>query len=213
MTIKAVVVTFPGTNCDEDTVKACERVGFDVEKIWHTSTTLPECDIVFLPGGFSYGDYVSAGRIAKFSPIIARIKDIIEKKSALVVGICNGFQILCEIGALQGALLVNQNDKFYNANEQIIFENKELTLPVAHIEGRFWANEEQLSFINEKNMAFLKYKNNFNGSIENIAGLYDTDNRVIGLMPHPERAAFEELNLCDGIEFFEFLKREVNNAK
>lgn len=213
MTIKALVITFPGINCDEDTVKACKKVGFDVEKIWHTSTTLSKCDIVFLPGGFSYGDYVSAGRIAKFSPIIESIKKIIEDKSALVVGICNGFQILCEIDALKGALLLNENDKFYNANEQIIFENKELTLPVAHIEGRFWANEDQLNFINENNMAFLKYKNNFNGSIENIAGLYDRENKVMGLMPHPERAVFEELGLCDGIPFFEFLKREINDAK
>lgn len=211
-------------------------------------------DIIFLPGGFSYGDYIRSGRLAKFSPIIEALKNYIEQKRGFVVGICNGFQILCEAQILPGVLTYNENLKFIckdveceiqNTNitchceergtsDAAIQKNNEntenwiaslhfsnaprndtnnsqtLTLPIAHAEGRYFADEKTLQTLKEKNMIFLTYVYNPNGSMENIAGIYDREKRVLGMMPHPERAFFKETGNLDGHGIFEFIERECN---
>lgn len=323
--MRAGVIVFPGTNCDRDTLEACQEFGWEAEYIWHNNPTslaltpsplrgegwgegacsqrklfhphpefqalvpcaeihpsslkwagrdadsgnesdnsLNKFDVIFIPGGFSYGDYVRSGALAKFSPVIEALKDYIENKRGFVVGICNGFQILCEAGILPGALTHNENLKFIckdvelglgkragnyklpchceergmsdaaiqGINEEnddwiasLHFSNAPrndmncdaslftphsslLTLPIAHAEGRYVADEKTIQELKEKNMIFLTYKDNPNGSVENIAGLYDKERRIIGMMPHPERAFFKELGNLDGQVIFEFIEHE-----
>lgn len=207
--MKAAVIIFPGTNCDRDTKRACEFFGWETEYVWHDETSLDKYDVVFLPGGFSYGDYIRAGRLARFSPVVMKLNEYINKKRGFVVGICNGFQILCEAKLLPGILSVNDNTKFICEETPLTFQNKEITLPIAHGEGRFIADDEILQEIKAKNMDFLKYANNPNGSVEDIAGLWDKENNVIGMMPHPERAIFAETGNTDGREFFEMLQSHI----
>ena len=202
--MKAGVVVFPGTNCDIDTKRACEFFGWETEFIWHDETQLDKYDVVFLPGGFSYGDYIRAGRLAKFSPVMLSLKNY----QGFIVGICNGFQILCETKLLPGILSTNTNTKFICEEVPLDFIGKSITLPIAHGEGRYIADENF-----RQDMVFLKYRNNPNGSDMDIAGLYDRKNRVIGMMPHPERAVFAETGNTDGRMFFEMLQREVKNEK
>lgn len=206
--MKAAVVVFPGTNCDIDTKRACEFMGWETEYVWHDTTELDKYDVVFLPGGFSYGDYIRAGRLAKFSPVVMSLKDYVKNKRGFLVGICNGFQILCETGLLPGILSNNTNTKFICEEVPLYFENKEITLAIAHGEGRYIADENT-----KEDMILLKYKNNPNGSDMDIAGLYDRQNKVIGMMPHPERGIFKETGNTDGRMFFEFLKKEIEAKK
>lgn len=215
--MKAGIVVFPGTNCDNDTLRACQKVGWEAEFIWHDQTIINDVDVIFLPGGFSYGDYIAAGRLAKFSPVIGLIRSFIAQKKGIVIGICNGFQILCEANILPGALGVNINPGFICKDSELVFhsdsESLSIKLPIAHGEGRYIADEETIQNLKLKNMIFLEYKNNPNGSIENIAGIFDRENNVIGMMPHPERAVFKETGNIDGKEFFKFieaLKNEKN---
>lgn len=252
--MKAGVIVFPGTNCDRDTLEACQEFGWDAKYVWHSETSLDKFDVIFLPGGFSYGDYVRSGALAKFSPVIRAVKDYIENKRGFVVGICNGFQILCESGILPGALTHNEGLKFICKDVELILnegkrkkekgkraenyqlpchceergtsdaaiqgineENDDwiashftphssrLTLPIAHAEGRYVADEKTIQELKEKDMIFLTYKDNPNGSVENIAGLYDKERRIIGMMPHPERAFFKELENEDGKEIFKII--------
>lgn len=205
--MKAGVVVFPGTNCDIDTKKACEFFGWDTEFIWHDETRLEKYDIVFLPGGFSYGDYIRAGRLAKFSPVVMSLKDYVAQKRGFLVGICNGFQILCETKLLPGILSTNTNTKFICEEVPLAYENKTIILPIAHGEGRYIADENT-----KQDMIFLKYKNNPNGSDMDIAGLYDKQNNVIGMMPHPERAIFSETGNTDGRAFFEMLDAKIKST-
>lgn len=199
--MKAGVIVFPGTNCDIDTKRACEFMGWDTKFIWHDETQLDKYNIIFLPGGFSYGDYIRAGRLAKFSPVVNALKDF----KGFVVGICNGFQILCETGMLPGILSTNNNVKFICEEVPLDFSGKLIHLPIAHGEGRYIADQNTT-----EELIFLRYKNNPNGSDMDIAGLYDRKNRVIGMMPHPERAIFDETGNTDGRMFFEMLQREVS---
>ena len=212
--MKAGIVVFPGTNCDIDTQRACGFYGWNPEFIWHDDKNLDKYDIIFLPGGFSYGDYIRAGRLAKFSPAVMALKNYIKKKRGFVVGICNGFQILCETKLLPGILSTNTNTKFI-CEETPLFVNQKgfpetINLAIAHGEGRYFTDEATLEEINAKNMIFLQYKANPNGSILDIAGLYDRENKIIGMMPHPERGIFEETGNTDGRYFFEMLKKELN---
>lgn len=211
--MKAGIIVFPGTNCDIDTKRACEFFGWETEYIWHNETSVDNFDVVFLPGGFSYGDYIRAGRLAKFSPAVLAVKEYVKNKRGFVVGICNGFQILCEVKLLPGALSVNSNTRFICEETSLQVNISDfpanISLPIAHGEGRYIATDETIKNIKENNMIFLKYKENPNGSIEDIAGLFDRENKIIGMMPHPERAVFNEIGGTDGRYFFEMIEAEL----
>lgn len=212
MSIKAGIIVFPGTNCDIDTKRACEFFGWETEFVWHYEILLDKYDVVFLPGGFSYGDYIRAGRLARFSPVVMALNDYVKKKRGFLVGICNGFQILCEAKLLPGILSVNDNTKFICEEVELLSEDKEIKLPIAHGEGRFIADADVLQEIKAKNMAFLKYTDNPNGSVEDIAGLWDRENNIIGMMPHPERAIFAETSNTEGRAFFEMIEAQIKKC-
>lgn len=219
---KAGIIVFLGTNCDRDTKMALEAAGFSAEYIFHTDTNLKGYDLIVLPGGFSFGDYIRAGRLAKLSPAVFAIKDYVKSckgskgdiSCGFVLGICNGFQILCEAGLLPGALVENTSTRFISRDETLVLENtnEEITIPIAHKEGCFYADDADLKHIEEDNMVFLRYKNNPNGSLNDIAGLYDSKNRILGMMPHPERAVSKKCGLTDGFKVFEFIKNEISGG-
>ena len=195
--VKAGIITFLGTNCERDTKQALEFLGWDTEFIWQNDKIEKHYDIIFLPGGFSYGDHISSGRIAKLTPAV---KSLPVGKS-LIIGICNGFQILTEAGLLSGALTYNENLHFISKVTDLEFQNGIIRLPVAHHQGNYTGkNGEEI---------IMRYKRNVNGSDDRIAGIYDRKNKIIGMMPHPERAVFEESGLTDGRKVFEFIKNEI----
>lgn len=217
------VVIFPGSNCDMDMIYVLENIlKQEVVKLWHKDTNLQECDFIILPGGFSFGDYLRSGAIAKFSPIM---KEIIGFANAggFVMGICNGFQILCETGLLPGALLHNTDHKFICKNiylktlsDNSILTNmigdKSLKIPIAHGEGRYFAEAKTIAELETNDQILFKYCNekgeitedsNPNGSIKNIAGVCNKDRNVFGMMPHPERATDIELKSTNGRKLFE----------
>jgi phosphoribosylformylglycinamidine synthase I len=223
--MKFGVVTFPGSNCDEDMVYVLQDLmGQKVERLWHKDTDLKGVDFVVLPGGFSYGDYLRSGAIAKFSPIMNEVVAH-ANRGGYVMGICNGFQILTESGLLQGALLHNNNQKFICKNVYLKpsssssaitegLENKAYKIPIAHGEGRFYAPEEMLKSIQDNDQLIFKYCNeegevndddNPNGSLLNIAGITNPSKNVFGMMPHPERAADRTLGNTDGKAILESL--------
>ena len=227
--MKFGVVVFPGSNCDMDMVYVLESIlEKEVVKLWHKDTDLQECDFIILPGGFSFGDYLRSGAIAKFSPIM---KEIIGFANAggFVMGICNGFQILCETGLLPGALLHNTNHKFICKNvhlktisEDTILTNmigeKAIKIPIAHGEGRYLADEKAIEDLENNDQILFKYCNekgevtadsNPNGSIKNIAGVCNKDRNVFGMMPHPERASDIELKSTNGRKLFESILSKV----
>lgn len=197
------IIVFAGTNCDIDTFRACEFMGFKAEYISANAPITKHYDLIILPGGFSYGDYISSGRIAKFTPAMQTLPI----KNSLIVGICNGFQILCELNLLQGTLLCNKSTKFLSKFSKINFQNELLTIPIAHHQGNYFIQPEKKNEI--KKQIFMTYNEDENGSDEKIAGLYDKKNRIIGMMPHPERAVFKETGYTDGRIIFEFLKNEI----
>lgn len=205
--MKAAVVVFAGTNCELETKLALEASGFCADYVDSNTASLKEYDAVFLCGGFSYGDYIRSGRLAKFTPVIDALDNFIENQRGVVAGICNGFQILCEARMLPGALLENDCLKFVCKNIPLRLdfnaEQKDITLPVAHREGRYWCDEDV------GGMVFLKYIQNPNGSKDDIAGLYDKNRRIMGLMPHPERAFFTKNFGFDGREIFKIIKEEI----
>lgn len=222
--MKFGVVTFPGSNCDEDMVYVLETImGQQVERLWHKDTSLKGVDFVVLPGGFSYGDYLRSGAIAKLSPIMGEIMNHADK-GGYVMGICNGFQILTESGLLQGALLHNNNQKFICKNVYLkpatsnsaitkgLDANKAYKIPIAHGEGRFYAADDTMKSILDNDQVLFHYVNeeaqvsdtsNPNGSLHNIAGICNPGRNVFGMMPHPERAADAALANEDGKRFFE----------
>lgn len=197
--LKAGIVVFLGTNCEQDTKRACEFFGWDTEFIWQDDKIQRHYDVIFLPGGFSYGDHISAGRIAKLSPAV---KSLPIGKS-LIIGICNGFQILCEAKFLPGALTDNQNIKFLSKVSDLNFMGKCIHLPIAHHQGNYTCENI------DENQIFMTYLNNENGSDMSIAGIYDKTNKIIGMMPHPERAIYEELGLTEGRKVFEYIASQV----
>ena len=222
--MKFGVVTFPGSNCDEDMVYVLETImGQQVERLWHKDTSLKGVDFVVLPGGFSYGDYLRSGAIAKLSPIMGEIMNHADK-GGYVMGICNGFQILTESGLLQGALLHNNNQKFIckyvylkpatskSAITKGLDAAKAYKIPIAHGEGRFYAADDTMKSILDNDQVLFHYVNeeaqisetsNPNGSLHNIAGICNPGRNVFGMMPHPERAADAALANEDGKRFFE----------
>jgi len=227
--MKFGVVVFPGSNCDMDMFYVIETImKQEVVKLWHKDTDLKNCDFIILPGGFSYGDYLRSGSIANYSPIMEKVVDH-ANKGGYLMGICNGFQILCESGLLPGALLHNTNHKFIckNIHLKTISKNTLVTnqysddaikIPIAHGEGRFYADENTLNKLVENDQILFKYsdenghitkESNPNGSILNIAGICNNNRNVFGMMPHPERAADAELNNTDGKILFNSILNEV----
>ncbi len=216
--MKVAIIQFPGTNCDFDTKYAFEKLGAKTDLIWHKDTSLPKnTDLVVLPGGFSYGDYLRSGAIARFSPIMDAVREF-AKKGGYVLGICNGFQILLESHLLPGAMKRNQNlhfiSKFHylkvidNQNQFLSKTQKGelLNIPIAHAEGNYFVQEEILKKMYENGQVLLKYCNfkgeedNPNGSLDSIAGICNEGKNVFGLMPHPERACEKILGSEDGIK-------------
>jgi phosphoribosylformylglycinamidine synthase subunit PurQ / glutaminase len=224
--MKIGVVTFPGSNCDYDCYKAARSV-LDEETVylWHGSHDLQGVDVVFLPGGFSYGDYLRAGSIASFSPIMREVKAF-AAEGGLVVGICNGFQILCEAGLLPGALIRNQTLKFSSKPVHLrversvapftsaYVEGQVLTVPIAHGEGCYVAADEVLDRLEREDRVIFRYcdrngrltpESNPNGSARSIAGIINDRGNVLGMMPHPERAVEPLLGSMDGVGLFRSL--------
>ncbi|MGB0167366.1 MAG: phosphoribosylformylglycinamidine synthase subunit PurQ [Luteibaculum sp.] len=221
--MKFGVVTFPGSNCDQDLIYTfSEILGQRVVSLWHKDHDLKDCDFILLPGGFSYGDYLRSGSIAKFSPIM---KEVIEhaNKGGYVFGICNGFQILCESGLLDGALLHNENHRFICDNvfikavskttlvTQKAFDKGPILAPIAHGEGRFYTSEDGLKKLEDGDQILFQYcdekgnvnaASNPNGSLKNIAGICNAGKNVFGMMPHPERSASKILGSTDGLHVF-----------
>lgn len=228
--MKFGVVTFPGSNCDADIIYALENsLHLKVESLWHKDRDLKGADFIVLPGGFSFGDYLRSGAISRFSPIM---ESVIEhaKKGGYVLGICNGFQVLCEAHLLPGALLHNPSRKFICKNTFItpvsktnIFtrdldHSRAYKIPIAHGEGNYFAHKDQLKEINDNDQVLFRYCDkdgtvnsdfNPNGSIENIAGVTNKEKNVFGMMPHPERACDFELGNSDGRIIFESMLQKI----
>ena len=220
--MKSSVIVFPGSNCDRDIAVALEKFKIKNQMIWHNETSLPKCDLVVLPGGFSYGDYLRTGCIASKSKIINSIIEH-EKKGGLILGICNGFQILIETGLLPGALLRNKKLKFLSKNVFLKVVNTDnkfclnykkkniIELPIAHNEGNFFANKDLIKKLEDDNLVAFKYCNsqgkvendsNPNGSSNNIAGILNDKKNILGMMPHPERLIDPILSGEDGSILF-----------
>jgi phosphoribosylformylglycinamidine synthase I len=222
--MKFGVVTFPGSNCDEDMVYVLESImGQSVEKLWHKDTDLKGVDFIVLPGGFSYGDYLRSGAIANHSPIMGEVIKH-ANKGGYVMGICNGFQILTESGLIDGALLHNSSQKFIckNIHLKAATANSGITkgldlakaykIPIAHGEGRFYAPDDTIKSIQDNEQILFQYcssdgevneDSNPNGALLNIAGICNKERNVFGMMPHPERASDRNLGNEDGKAFFE----------
>ena len=223
------VITFPGSNCDRDMDVALKKFGFKNKMVWHDDEELPKSDLVVLPGGFSYGDYLRCGSMASKSKVMQSVINF-AKSGGKVMGICNGFQILVESGLLPGVLLRNKYLEFICKNVYVKINNKEnlffknfskdtLKFHIAHNEGNFFCSKEQLKDIEDNNQIALLYsdadgnideKYNPNGSIKNIAGIFNKEMNILGMMPHPERMIDPALSGEDGSIFF---KNLINNLK
>ena len=220
--MKSSVIVFPGSNCDRDIAVALEKLQFKNSMIWHKETELPKSDLIVVPGGFSYGDYLRSGAIAAKSNILEEVI-IAGKKGSLILGICNGFQILIECGLLKGALLRNSGLKFISRdiNVKILLNknkffnkyksNEIIKLNIAHNEGNYFTDQKHLNELENEDLIPLKYcdedgninsKSNPNGSINNIAGIFNKNKNILGMMPHPERMVDKDLSVDDGIGLF-----------
>jgi len=226
------VVVFPGSNCDYDAYYSLKKVlGYDAVFLWHKETDLQNCDAIILPGGFSYGDYLRTGAIARFSPIMEKVVAFAEN-GGVVMGICNGFQILLEAGLLPGIMLKNESMKFVckdvflnvETNNSIftkdIEDRKVLRIPVAHGEGNYFADEATLKSLVDNNQIVFKYSSedgeiekeyNPNGSLLNIAGIVNNRRNVLGMMPHPERCCSSILGNTDGALIFKSVAQNMFN--
>jgi phosphoribosylformylglycinamidine synthase len=232
--VKFGIVVFPGSNCDHDTEYVCNTFPeSEAVLLWHKDTDLQNCDVVILPGGFSYGDYLRAGAIAKFSPIMNEVIAF-AAKGYPVLGICNGFQVLLECGLLQGAMMHNKSHRFIcktvnlkTTNTQTRFTSEinpseVLRIPIAHGEGNYVADQATIEHHQEHNNIIFQYCDlqgqvlesaNPNGSIQNIAGICNDTKNVLGLMPHPERACDPVLGSTDGIKIFQSIIKSLIEAK
>lgn len=221
--MKSAVITFPGSNCDRDVFEVLQKSGSKVQKVWHADTSLSDdLDLIVVPGGFSYGDYLRSGAMAKISPVMSEVKRL-SQKGVRVLGICNGFQILTEAGLLEGALLKNKKGKFICKEVTLRVEdnttdftkkykkNQLLNIPIAHGDGNFFAESQVLKKLEDNgNIAFryvakdgnLSDEANPNGSSLNIAGIFNDKRNVLGLMPHPERASDLNNGSEDGLGMF-----------
>ncbi len=226
------VAVFPGSNCDYDAYDALIYLGMDTEFVWHEEKNLSKFDALILPGGFSYGDYLRTGAIAKFSPLMQSLYDFVEK-GRIVIGICNGFQILLESGILPGAMLVNRDLKFVCKTVNIRVERQDtiftsemkkgeiLRIPIAHHSGNYFVDSQTLEEIERNGQVLFRYcddegnindKANPNGSLNNIAGIINKKGNVLGLMPHPERACESVLGSEDGRKIFLSIHRNILSA-
>jgi len=230
---KIGVIVFPGSNCDHDAYHAMKHVmNADTTFLWHKDKEIGNLDLVIVPGGFSYGDYLRSGAIARFSPIMEAVQDYV-KKGFPVLGICNGFQILLEAGLLPGAMLHNEKLRFVCKNVNIRVENNRslftsgmkegtvLNVPVSHGEGNYFIDDEGLSDLKEHEQIAFRYcdangnvtqEANFNGSVDSIAGIINKQGNVLGMMPHPERAMEPLLGSSDGKPFFESIFNSLQLA-
>jgi len=215
------IVVFPGSNCDHDAYHVFkEIIGADTKFLWHKDGAVGDRNIVILPGGFSYGDYLRCGAISRFSGIM---KDVVRfaERGGIVIGICNGFQILCESGLLPGALLKNENLKFVCKTVTLKVENNKsiftykygikenIELPVAHGEGNYFCSDDTLTELIGNNQILFTYEDNPNGSLKNIAGIQNAKRNVMGMMPHPERASDESLGNTDGLRLLQGVAESV----
>jgi len=224
--MKFAVIQFPGSNCDQDCLAALNGIaGLSAEYVWHKETSLDGYDAIVLPGGFSYGDYLRCGAIARFSPIMRSVMTE-ARDGKLVIGVCNGFQVLCEMGLLPGALVRNRSlhfvcemvttrvevvDSFFTHGSE---KGTLWRLPVAHGEGCFFADEKTLQDLNEREQIILRYASaNPNGSLENIAGVCNRAGNVFGLMPHPDRACEARLGSTDGVKVFRSMMATVESRQ
>ena len=220
--MNSTVIVFPGSNCDRDIAVALEKLNFKNKMVWHKDTTLPKSDLIVIPGGFSYGDYLRSGAMAAKSNIL---KEVVRfaNNGCLILGVCNGFQILIEAGLLPGALLKNKELKFLSKNIFVkILDNKNkfcnkykknqvINLNIAHNEGNFFINKENLKKLEDQNLIAFKYcdetgketdNSNPNGSIKNIAGIFNEKKNILGMMPHPERMIDHSVSNEDGVGLF-----------
>jgi phosphoribosylformylglycinamidine synthase subunit PurQ / glutaminase len=222
--MKFAVVVFPGSNCDHDAYHAARHVlGQEAEFVWHKETSLKGADVVILPGGFSHGDYLRTGAIARFSPVMATVADF-ARHGGPVLGICNGFQILLESGLLPGAMLRNRDLKFHCEHVRVRVEQSDtpftsralagqiLRIPIAHGEGNYYAEPDVIHYLEHDKRIVFRYcdaagrttpESNPNGSLANIAGICNVERNVVGLMPHPERACESALGSADGLVLFD----------
>ena len=224
--MKFAIIVFPGSNCDHDAYKVIENIdGATPEFVWHKENDLSRFDSIIVPGGFSYGDYLRAGAIAKFSPIMNAIISA-AKKGKSIIGICNGFQILIEAGLLPGALINNNGVKFkskqvslHTENFDTIFTNKipkdkKMFMPIAHRQGNYLADKETLEQISDNGQIAFTYTSdaggNPNGSCKDIAGIFNKNKNILGMMPHPERASDTLLGSADGALIFHSMLENIN---
>ena len=224
--MKSSVIVFPGSNCDRDIAVALEKMQFKNKMVWHKETVLPKSDLIVIPGGFSYGDYLRSGAIAGKSLIIDEVIKA-ANSGCLILGICNGFQILTETGLLKGTLLRNKNLKFINKDVYLkVMNNKTkftskykinqiLKINIAHNEGNYFTDQSHLAELKDKNLIAFKYcnqkgdvneKSNPNGAIENIAGVFNSKKNILGMMPHPERMIDKLISNSDGVNLFSSLQ-------
>lgn len=218
---KVGVVVFPGSNCDHDAYYVFkEIIGADTKFLWHKEGSVDDRNIIVLPGGFSYGDYLRCGAISRFSSIM---QDVVRfaNKGGIVIGICNGFQILCESGLLPGALLRNENLKFICRDVSLKVENNKsiftykydvkenIDIPIAHGEGNYFCSEETLTELIGNNQILFTYNENPNGSVYNIAGIQNLNRNVMGMMPHPERASDPKVGKTDGARLLQGIAESV----
>ncbi len=232
--MKFAIIQFPGSNCDQDCLAALNGIsGLRAEYVWHKQTSVEGFDAIVLPGGFSYGDYLRCGAIARFSPVMPSVVDQ-ARKGKLVIGICNGFQILCEIGLLPGALVRNRFLHFVCEMVTIRVEVNDsafthgcpqgtlLRIPVAHGEGCYFADAATVRELNDRRQVILRYATadgriepaaNPNGSVENIAGICNREGNVFGLMPHPDRACEARLGSVDGVKIFRSMMETIEAAQ
>tara|TARA_B100001939_G_C16798534_1_gene554590 strand:+ start:13 stop:690 length:678 start_codon:yes stop_codon:yes gene_type:complete len=224
--MKSSVIVFPGSNCDRDIAVALEKMQFKNQMVWHKETVLPKSDLIVIPGGFSYGDYLRSGAIAGKSLIIDEVIKA-ANSGCLILGICNGFQILTETGLLKGTLLRNKNLKFINKDVYLkVMNNKTkftskykinqiLKINIAHNEGNYFTDQSHLAELKDKNLIAFKYcnqkgdvneKSNPNGAIENIAGVFNSKKNILGMMPHPERMIDKLISNSDGVNLFSSLQ-------
>ncbi len=220
--MKSSVIVFPGSNCDRDIATALEKMQFKNQMVWHKETSLPKSDLIVIPGGFSYGDYLRSGAIAGKSIIIDEVIKA-ANSGCLILGICNGFQILTETGLLKGTLLRNRDLKFINRDVNIKVMNNEtkftskyklneiLKINIAHNEGNFFTDSKHRDQLKKENLVAFKYcdekgniseGSNPNGSIDNIAGIYNSKKNILGMMPHPERMIDQIISNTDGVNLF-----------
>jgi len=231
--MRFAIIEFPGSNCDHDCYHVIRHIlGHDADFVWHGETSLAGFDIVIIPGGFSYGDYLRAGAIARLSPVMTAVKRHVDDGGA-VLGICNGFQILTEAGLLPGALMRNESMKFVCKDTWLRVETTDsfvtnsmrdgeiIKIPVAHMEGRYIADDDTLDLLDSEDLVLFRYcdtkrdttqQANPNGSMRGIAGILSANRNVAGMMPHPERACEESLGGTDGMKIFSSIVSKLVSA-